>query len=102
MPTYDWESRFLRDWARLSEDQRNLFLTTRDEFVDDLRDMEAGRRSRVRRGLRVKGVKGTPGVFEMWWAPDGRATFSWGKEKLPGRRHIIWRRCGNHEILKNP
>ena len=102
MPTYERESRFLRDWARLSRNQRGLLLTARDQFVDDLRDMEAGRRSSFRRGLGVKGVKGAPGVFEMWWAPDGRATFSWGEEIVPGQRHIIWRRCGDHEILKNP
>ncbi len=102
MPTYDRESRFLRDWARLSKDQRGLLLTARDEFVDDLRDMEAGRRSSFRRGLRVKGAKGAPGIFEMTWAADGRATFSWGEEKLPGHRHIIWRRCGGHEILERP
>ena len=64
--------------------------------------MEAGRRSRLRSGLRVKGVKGTPGVYELRWAADGRATFSWGAEVVPGQRHIIWRRCGDHEILKQP
>ena len=102
MPTYDWGNRFLRDWKRLPKDQQELFLTVKDEFVDDLKEMEAGRRSRFRRGLGVKGVKGSPGVFEMRWAADGRATFSWGAERRPGQRHIIWRRCGDHEILKNP
>ncbi len=102
MPTYDWDSRFERDWARLTANQQRLFRKARDEFVDDLKEMEAGPRSRFRRGLRVKGVKGVPGVFEMWWAPDGRATFSWGEEVVPGQRHIIWRRCGGHEIFKNP
>ncbi len=102
MPTYDRESRFRRDWKRLTENQRVLFLRARNEFVDDLSDMEAGRRGSFRSGLRVKGVKGAPRVFEMTWAPDGRATFSWGEEKLPGQRHIIWRRCGGHEILDRP
>ena len=102
MPTYDWASRFPRDWARLTRAQRERFLAARDSFVADLKEMEAGRRSSFRRGFRVKGVKGAPGVFEMTWAPDGRATFSWGEEKLPGQRHIIWRRCGGHEILDRP
>ena len=102
MPTYDWESRLLRDWKRLSKDQRELFLEVKDEFVDDLKEMEAGLRSSFRRGLGVKGVQGAPGVFEMRWAADGRATFSWGEEVVRGQRHIIWRRCGDHEILKNP
>jgi hypothetical protein len=29
-------------------------------------------------GLRVKGVQGAEGVFEMTWADDGRATFEHG------------------------
>ena len=102
MPTYDSESRFRHDWARLDRNQQKTFREAIDRFVDDLKEMEAGRRSRSRRGLGVKGVKGYPGVFERWWAPDGLATFSWGEEVVPGQRHIIWRRCGGHEILKNP
>ena len=94
MPTYDRSGRFRRDWNRLSEAQRVRLKATRDDFIADLREMEtssrtsgemeAGRRSSLRPGLRVKGVKGAPGVFEMAWAPDGRATFSWGDEIVPG------------------
>lgn len=102
MPTYDSEGRFRRDWARLDKEHQKSFLKARNNLVEDLREMEAGKRSRFRRRLRVKGVKGYPGVFEMRWAPDGRATFSWGEEKHPGQRHIMWRRCGDHEILKDP
>ena len=97
MPTYDSEGRFRRDWARLDKNQQKIFLEAIDRLVDDLAEMEAGRRSRCRRGLGVKGVKGHPGVFEMRWAPDGRATFSWGEERRPGQRHVTWRRCGDHE-----
>jgi hypothetical protein len=52
--------------------------------------------------LRVKGVRSARGVFEMTWAPDGRATFAFGPERIPGETHIIWRRIGGHEIFKNP
>jgi hypothetical protein len=38
----------------------------------------------------------------MTWADDGRATFEYGSEQLLGETHIIWRRIGGHEILKNP
>lgn len=102
MPTYHRTGRFRRDWNRLTETQQEHLRDARNSFVADLKEMEAGRRSRFRPGLRVKGVKGSPGVFELWWASDGRATFSWGAERRPGQRHIIWRRCGDHEILKNP
>jgi hypothetical protein len=31
-----------------------------------------------REGMRVKGVHGAAGVFELTWEPDGRATFQCG------------------------
>ena len=102
MPTHDESDRFLRDWDRLTKAQRARLRAARHSFVADLRDMEAGRRSSFRPGLRVKGVKGAPGVFEMTWAPNGRATFSWGDEIVPGQRHVIWQRCGTHDILDRP
>ena len=49
--------------------------------------------------LRVKGVKAHPGVFETTWDNDGRATFSYGAERVPGQPHIIWRRIGTHAIF---
>ena len=102
MPTYYRSVRFRRDLARLTAAQRAQLRTIRKRFVADIRAMEAGSRGRFRHSLRVKGVKGAPGVFEMTWAGDGRATFSWGDEVTPGERHVIWRRCGGHEILKDP
>lgn len=63
-------------------------------------DLKAGRRPR--RGLRVRGVAGYPGIFEITWAPDGRATFDYGEAVHPGERHVIWRRVGTHDIFDNP
>ena len=60
------------------------------------------RAGRFRRGLRVKAVQGAPGVFEMSWAPDGRATYQHGDERRPGEPHIIWRRIGTHDIFVHP
>jgi hypothetical protein len=31
-----------------------------------------------------------------------RATFSYGAEVVAGKRHVIWRRVGSHEIYENP
>jgi hypothetical protein len=50
----------------------------------------------------VRGIEGAPGIFEMTWAPDGRATFEYGKETTPGEPHIIWRRVGGHDIFGTP
>ena len=102
MPTHHESGPFLRDWSRLTKSQQIRLQGAVDRLVADLRDMEAGRRGSLRPGLRVKGVRGSPGVFEMTWAADGRATFSWGDEIVPGQRHVIWRRCGTHDILDRP
>lgn len=66
-------------------------------FVEDLR-----RDRRFRKSLRVKGVRGAPNVFEMTWAPDGRATFQYGDEEVKGEPHVIWRRIGTHDVLGRP
>lgn len=43
-----------------------------------------------------------PGVLEMTWAPDGRATFEFGREIRSGEHHVVWRRIGTHEIFSRP
>lgn len=60
-------------------------------------DLNAG--GGFRNGLRVKGVQGSKGVYEMTWAEDGRATFSYGDSIRAGEPHVIWRRVGKHDIL---
>ncbi len=42
------------------------------------------------------------GIWSLTWADDGRATFSYGDEIVPGQRHIIWRRIGTHDIYARP
>lgn len=75
MPTYEQTATFLRD-DRLSRSQQERFLATVYLFIADLVAMNAGLIDRFRPGLRVKKVRGVPGLFEMTWAPNGRATFS--------------------------
>ncbi|MQA74689.1 MAG: hypothetical protein GEU88_10180 [Solirubrobacterales bacterium] len=53
--------------------------------------------------LRVKGVRGAPGVWEMTWSfadPDGRATWEW--IKIDSETAIRWRRIGTHAIFAEP
>jgi hypothetical protein len=77
--------------------QQAVFLVAVRQLVEDL---EAGKR--FRNVLRVKGVQGAIGVFEMTWAPDGRATFEYGGSVLEGEPHIVWRRAGTHANLREP
>lgn len=97
MPTFAWLGRFRAEFNRLTPAEQVAFLAAVEEFVDDLR---AG--GKFRAGLRVKGIQGAPGVFEMTWAPDGRATFAYGKAVREGETHIIWRRVGTHDIFREP
>lgn len=97
MPTFAWLPRFGADFDRLRPAQHAAFLAAVALFVDDLRAGE-----RFRTGLRVKGVKGAPGISEMTWAPDGRATFQYGELVRPGEAHIVWRRVGTHDIFGTP
>lgn len=97
MPTYEALPRFLKDWERLTREEQRRFQVARRQMVYDLNTNKG-----FRSGLRVKGVRGTRGVYEMTWAPDGRATFSYGTSPRRGEVHIIWRRIGSHEILDEP
>jgi hypothetical protein len=94
VPIFAWLARFGADFDALSDGQQAAFLAAVILFVEDLRT------GTFRPSLRVKGVKGATGVFEMTWAADGRATF--GKSVAPGEGHIIWRRVGTHEVFRTP
>lgn len=96
-PTYERESTFARDWAKLTEKQRRQFLAA---VADMVADLKAG--GGFRPGLRIKGVQGCAGVFEMTWAPDGRVTWEYGDEVREGEPHIIWRRIGTHDVFRAP
>lgn len=97
MPTYAWLARFRADFERLTPRQQAAYLAAVQQFVDDLQ-----RGGAFRKGLRVKGIQGATGIFEMTWAPDGRATFEYGGEVTEGEPHVVWRRVGTHAILKRP
>jgi hypothetical protein len=96
VPTHRELPRFLREWGRLGDDQREAFLAALALFVTGLRTNAFHPR------LRIKRVQGHPDIWEMSWAPDGRATFQYGEGPVPGEPHIIWRRIGTHEIFREP
>jgi hypothetical protein len=97
VPTFARTVRFLGDLAALTPEQRRRFeLAVLTEFIIDLKGFG------FRPGLRVKRVVGTAGVWEMTWAPDGRATFEYGEELRRGEPHVVWRRVGTHDIFREP
>lgn len=95
MPTWETTSRFQRDWSALSAEHRQRFRAAVRRFVRDLQTGTFGK------GLRVKRVEGTAGIFEMTWAPNGRATFEYGPSQGKGP-HAIWRRVGTHDVFERP
>ncbi len=101
MPTYETLPRFAADLDRLTPEQRRKFRKTVAAFVEDLR---TGRP--FRSGLRIKGVRRAPGVYELTWSmgagPAGRATWQYGPSKIGDTPHVIWRRIGTHDILTGP
>lgn len=97
MPTFDKLSTFLRDWALLSDEQKLLFMAAVAKMVADLKSGQG-----FRAGLRIKGVKGYPWIYEMTWSGDGRVTFEYSTSPIQGDVHIIWRRIGTHAIFKQP
>jgi hypothetical protein len=97
MPTHDVLASFWRDWDRLTPQQQRAFRAAVEKFVADLKTGQG-----IRAGLRVKRVQGHTGLWEMTWAPDGRATFQYGEEIHPGEPHVIWRRIGTHAIFRRP
>ncbi|WP_406073178.1 hypothetical protein [Streptomyces virginiae] len=98
MPTFETLPRFTADLQHLTPAQRRRFRrVVLESFVPDLR---TGRL--LRPGLRVKGVRSAPGVYELIRAPDGRATWSYGRELRGGERHVVWCGIGTDEIRIGP
>ena len=100
---YSYDDRFLAEFRRLSPRERALFL-------DAVAGMNAAYAARGDRALpvwpahlRVRPMKGYPGVYEMTWSftgPDGRATFS--IVETGGEPVIAWRRIGSHAVYRDP
>jgi len=97
LPTFTRLPRFDADFDRLSPDENTRFLEAVKKLVAHLE--EPGGSSG---GLRIKGVQGAPGIFELTWAPNGRATFQFGEPIRKGEAHVIWRRVGGHEVFGEP
>lgn len=93
MPTYEATDRFQRRYADLTREQRLAFKRALAHFIEDTNH------GKYRSSLRVKGIQGMPGCFEMTWAGDGRAVFTYGPAIRAAERHVIWLAVGTHAIL---
>ena len=97
MPAFQVTRRFERDRKQLTPESRaRCQPVITGQLVPDLA------RGVIRAGLRVKAARAAPGVSEITWAPDSRATFSYRPGQQAGEPHLIWRRIGTHDILRDP
>ena len=87
MATFVTLPHFEANWAKLTRRQQDAFRTVVLEAFEP--DLVAPDRP-FRRSLCVRSVAGHPGLFEMTWNHDGRATFSYGLERVPGQPHVVW------------
>jgi hypothetical protein len=98
VPTYDRLALFKREYRKLTPEQRARFRVAVTKLVAAL--------SRTPPSLPgeplVNPLSGHHGVYELRFAPDGRATFTFGTPVRDGQSHIIWRRIGGHEVLDRP
>ena len=92
MATFETLPRFEADWGTLTQEQQALFRKVVLEAFEP--DLLLPHRP-FRPTLRVRELAGFPGVFEMTWSDDGRATFSYGAERVPSQPHIVWRQIGS-------
>lgn len=97
-PTYEARRRFLREYARLTSDERRAFGRARGKLVSALRKSPP----RFPPELRVKRVQGTGDIWEITFAADGRATFAYGPPEQASEAHVVWRRIGTHDVLRDP
>lgn len=98
MPTFDRLALFKREYGRLTPEQRERFKIAVAKLVAALKQTPP-----VLPGdPLVHPLAGHHGVYELRFAPNGRATFTFGPSVRAGQPHIIWRRIGGHEVLDRP
>lgn len=101
---YETTPAFDADYRRLKPEHRNAFRdVVRAKFVPACDALTAGPAAVWPKSLRVKIVRGAPGILEMTWSfasPDGRATFE--LVTVDDELRCRWRRVGDHGVFKAP
>ena len=108
---FERSASFKADYRRLSANEKSLVRTAITEIATACDEFQQHGTPFPTR-LRVKAMRGAPGIFEMTWSftgPDGRATWEWcdvevidnsgATIRVPAVR---WRRIGSHKIFREP
>lgn len=100
---YERTDSFKRDCRNLTDGEKEAFRDAVSRFNAALVVRTEDPTQRWPTPLRIKGVKGATGVWELTWSftdPDGRATWEWAK--VDDEPAIRWRRVGTHRIFDDP
>lgn len=101
---FETTSSFDGDYRRLKPEHQATFRRVlREKFVPACAALAVDPSSPWPKSLRVKAVRGAPGVLEMTWSfasPDGRVTFE--LVTVDGEIRCRWRRIGDHDVFRNP
>jgi hypothetical protein len=95
MPKYDRLQQFMREWRKLTSAQQQQFEAAWRAIAVALSLTKA-----LPPPPLVQKMSGQE-IYEVRWAPDGRATFHI-EHDANGEQIIVWRRIGDHSILKHP
>jgi hypothetical protein len=96
VPTFERSRRFDREFRRMSRELQRAFLAMLPLFIAALRESPPS----FLPALRFKRVQVTDGVWEITFAPDGRATFAYGEQVRPGEgsRDLAPHRHARHPL----
>jgi hypothetical protein len=98
VPTFDRLALFKREYRRLTPEQQARFKVAVAKLIVALSQTPP----RVPGEPLVNTLAGHRGVYELRFARDGRATFTFAPPVREGKPHVIWRRIGAHEVLDRP
>jgi hypothetical protein len=97
-PTFDRLAQFKRDYVKLTPSQRELFRAAVKKFVAPLSTTPPGD---VGQPL-VRELREQPGFFEMRFAKETRAIYTFGTAVRRGQPHVVWCRIGSDDALDKP
>jgi hypothetical protein len=97
-PTFDRLAQFKRDYVKLTPSQRERFRAAVKKFVAPFSTTPL---DDVGEPL-VRELKEHPGYFELRFAKDTRAVYTFGQAIRRGQPHVVWCRIGTDAALDQP
>jgi hypothetical protein len=97
VPTFESLARFDREFRRMPRELQAAFLAMLPTFIAALRTTPPT----FLPALRVKRVQGRQEAWEITFAPGRSRDLRIRRSDHPGTPHIIWRRVGTHDVLRD-